>query len=301
MKKSITNYELRITIIRFLSAFLRVHSRLIFPLFLFCAVVSAQPKIAVLIPDKTSQSRVFAEKLESSLSSNAKILDASLSETAFRARAFENPFNLTVNEAKNVGAAIGCDYFLLVRAENLRRVSLSKGEFYESYAAIFTVDSRTGKLVFWNLNSFESEKAEEADKKLFDSATDSAREISGKLKIANQSASNEKQATVFEKLPDEDSPEARDFRSPLPYKRLRPEYTSLANLYRVEATVDAEIDLDENGKIIKIEIVRWAGFGLDESVAENIGKMNWRPAERSGKALPIRVLLRYNFKKIETE
>jgi hypothetical protein len=27
--------------------------------------------------------------------------------------------------------------------------------------------------------------------------------------------------------------------------------------------------------------------------------MQWRPASRDGKALPLRVLLRYNFKKIE--
>jgi len=29
--------------------------------------------------------------------------------------------------------------------------------------------------------------------------------------------------------------------------------------------------------------------------------MNWRPGERGGKPLPMRVLLRYNFTKIEKE
>ncbi len=58
---------------------------------------------------------------------------------------------------------------------------------------------------------------------------------------------------------------------------------------------------DENGKILKVETARWAGFGLDEAVAENVRQMNWRPATRNGKALPIRVLLRYNFKKIEID
>lgn len=283
------------------SAFIRVHLRLIFPLFFLCATVSAQPKIAVLVPEKNAQSRIFAEKLENSLASTAKILDASLSETAFRARTFENPFNLTVGAAKNIGAAIGCDYFLLIKAENLRRISLAKGEFYESYAAIFTVNSRTGRLIFWKLNSFEAAKAEDADKKLFDSIYVSATEISDKLKIANLTQSNEKPLPNFEKLPDENTPEAKNFRPPLPYKRLRPEYTPVAGLYAVEATVDAEIDVDESGKILKIEIVRWAGFKLDEAVAENIRKMNWRPAERNGKTVPIRVLVRYNFKKIEPE
>ncbi len=102
-----------------------------------------------------------------------------------------------------------------------------------------------------------------------------------------------------EELPDENSPEAKNFRTPLPYRRLSPEYTAMANLYDITATVDSLVDLDENGKITRIEITRWAGYGLDESVAATIRKMQWRAAERNGKQLPIRVLLRYNFKKID--
>jgi hypothetical protein len=40
---------------------------------------------------------------------------------------------------------------------------------------------------------------------------------------------------------------------------------------------------------------------LDEAVARNIEKMNWRPAERNGKFIPLSILLRYNFKKIDPE
>ncbi len=258
-------------------------------------------KIAVLAPDKNDASRIFAEKLEDAFSKNVKILDVSLSDAAFRAQTFEKPFNLTLTEAKNIGAAIGADFFLLVKAENLRRASLAKGDFYESYAAVFTVSARTGRLVLWKLNSFEAEKKELAEGKLFDSVGALATEISDKIKIVNKEEFGEKSTLNFERLPEVNSPEAKNFRPPLPYKRLRPVYTMLANLYSIEATVDVEIDVDETGKILKIETVRWAGFGLDESVAENIKKMNWRPAERSGKTLPIRVLLRYNFKKREAE
>ncbi len=285
------------------SSFIRVHLRLIILPFFFssASIVFAQPKIAVLVPDKTAQSRIYAEKLKESLSSPVKILDDSLSDAAYRSQTYEKPFNLSLDEAKKIGAAIGCDYFLLVKAQNQRRVSLSKGDFYESYAVIFTVSSRTGRLVLWKLDSFEAEKAEKADKKLFDSVKSPAAEISAKLKDADEAESDKKSSTKFENLPEEDSPEAENFRPPLPYKRFRPEYTALANLYRVEATVDAELEVDETGKILKIEIARWAGFGLDESVAENIRKMNWRPADRNGKTLSVRVLLRYNFKKIDPE
>ena len=88
---------------------------------------------------------------------------------------------------------------------------------------------------------------------------------------------------AIEEVPNENTPEAKNFRPPLPYRRISPEYTKIANYYDVEATVDILIDVDADGKILKTEIVRWAGYGLDESVTETVRKMNWRPAERNRK------------------
>jgi TonB family protein len=286
------------------SVFIRVHLWTIFFLFfLNCLplVSSAQTKIAVLAPEENLRGRASATNLAISLSKNFKVLDASLSETAFRSAKYEKPFNLSREESKNIGAAIGCDYFLLVKAETLRRYSFSKKEFYESYAVVYAVSSRSGRLVFWKLTNGEAETAERAERKLLDSIKDLSAEISGKLKITAKEELDEKNAAKLEELPAENTPEAKNFRPPLPYQRMRPEYTKTANLYSVEATVDAEIDVDENGKILNIEIVRWAGFGLDESVTETIRKMQWRAASRDGKTLPLRVLLRYNFKKIEDD
>lgn len=299
---SIPNSEFRIPRFKFLSVFICVHLwTIFFPFFSNHSLlaVSAQSRIAVLVPEKTAQSQTFVEKLEKSLSENFKVFDDSLSESAYRAANYEKPFNLSLANAKNTGAAIGCNYFLLVKAETLRRYSFEKKEFYESYAAVFAVSSRSGRLVFWKLTKGEAETAEKAERKLFDAAKDLAAEIFAKLKITAQEESNEKNRAKLEELPAENSTAAKNFRPPLPYKRIRPEYTPIANLYGIEATVDAEIDVDENGKILKIEIVRWAGFGLDESVAETIRKMQWRAASRDGKTLPIRVLIRYNFKKAD--
>ena len=263
--------------------------------------VSAQSKIAVLTPEKNALSQDFAVRLASSLAENFKVFDASLSDAAFRAAIYEKPFNLSLAEAKNIGAAIGGDYFLLVRADTQRRYSFEKKDFYESYAAVYAVSSRTGRLVFWKLTNSETETAEKSQRKLFDSTNDLSAEISDRLKLVAKEELNEKPNVKLEELPTENSEDAKNFRPPLPYKRIKPEYTRLANLYGVEATVDAEVEVDENGKILKTEIVRWAGFGLDESVVETINKMQWRAASRNGKNLPIRVLLRYNFKKIEKD
>jgi hypothetical protein len=72
-------------------------------------------------------------------------------------------------------------------------------------------------------------------------------------------------------------------------------------LYDVTATVERGVDLDAKGSIQRTRIVRWAGFGLDESVEKTVREMNWRPAELNGKNVPMRFLLRYNFKKPEKE
>ena len=264
---------------------------LVFPLF-------AQ-KIAVLAPEKNGQSENFAKKFTASLSEKFKVLDLSLSETAFLSAAVEKPFNMTREEAKTVGAAIGCEFFLIVKAENLKRYSLEK-EYFESYAAVYVASARTGRLVFWKLQSFTGDKPKIAERLLFDSTNALTAEISEKLSVVAKEELSEKTAKL-EEIPDENSPAAKNFRSPLPYRRTSPQYTPTARLYGIAATVDIEIDFDETGKILRAEIVRWAGFGLDESVTETVRQMNWRPATRDGKPLPIRAVLRYNFKKLEKE
>lgn len=269
-----------------------------FALILFSSV-SAQ-KIAVLTPEKNGRSESFAEKLETSLSAKFKVLNSSLSEAAFLSSNPEKPFNMTAEEAKIVGAAIGCDFLLLVKSENLRRSSFEKKEYFESYAAVYAVSTRTGRLVFWKLKTFNGYSPKDAETLLFDSTAELAKEISERLPTISKDELNEKSAKP-EEIPDENSPDAKNFRTPLPYKRISPPYTALANLYSIAATVDIEVDFDETGKILRTQIVRWAGFGLDESVAETVRKMNWRPAARSGKPLPARVLLRYNFKKLDKE
>lgn len=255
-------------------------------------------KIAVLTPEKNAQSEKFAEKFTDSLSAKFKVLDKDLSEAAFLSVNPEKPFNLTVQDAKLIGEAIGCQYFLLVNAFNQRRYSFELKDHFESYAVIYAVSSRTGRLAFWTLKSFNGLTPENADKLLFDSTGDLTNELHEKLADIAKEELSAKSFPDFAEIPEKVLP---NFHPPLPYKRISPPYTEIASFYKVEATVDIEIYVNEMGEIVRTEIVRWAGFGLDESVAKTIRKMNWRPAEKDGKKIPIRALLRYNFKKIENE
>ncbi len=269
------------------------------------ALIIASPlyaqKVAVLAPEKNSRSQIFAEKLEGNFSDEFKVLNNSLAETAFLSSEFEKSFNLTVEEARNIGAAIGCQYFLLVKSELLRRSAFGREEFYEAHSVVYLVSVKTGKLVFWNLEKFDDDTPSEAEEKLFNSVGKLADQISGKIKETEKSEMKPAEKKAIEEVPNENTPEAKNFRPPLPYRRISPEYTKVANYYDVEATVDILIDVDAEGKILQTEIVRWAGYGLDESVTETVRKMNWRPAERNRKTLPMRILLRYNFKDIEDE
>ncbi len=271
----------------------------IFASLLLCvfALKTFPQKIAIITPEKNSNS----EKIAVEFVEKFNAMDADLVEMAVKSLAFENIYNLTTVESKSLGNAIGCDFFIILKSENLRRTSLSKPVYFESYLTIYVVSARTGRLVFWTLKSFEAETPNVADTQLFASHKQIQNEISVILTQTKTNESNEPFTPNLEELPTENSPVAKNFKSPLPFKRHVPVYKRIANLFGITATVDAVVDLDETGKITRIEITRWAGYDLDESVIENIKRMEWRPASRDGKTLPIRVLLRYNFKKVEKD
>ncbi len=271
-------------------------------LVIICGCTLLAQKLAILSPDESVQTQKYASQLSDSLSSNLRVLDDEMSLAAFRSVKSENAFNLTAAQAKMAAEVIGCDYFLLVRSGTLRRTSIAKPEFYESFVTVFLVDGRSGKLFYWDLKSFEADSPAESERLLFASSGSIAADITGQLeKVRRSSLEPVGSAARIAEVPETGSDEGKDFRPPMPYKRIKPEYTRKAYLYDIRATVDAAVNIDQNGAVTAVEIERWAGFGLDESVIETVRKMNWRPATRAGKTLPMRVLLRYNFTKIEKE
>lgn len=263
-------------------------------------LVNAQ-KIAVLTPDGDRQAVAYSVKLTESLATRFRILDADMSNAAFRSVGSDNPYNLTLESSKNLGSVLGCDYFLLVRSGTPRRAAFDRPDYFEAFAVVFVVSSRTGRLLLWKLQNAEADSQEKAESQLLATAEELGRTIITELPGIARAETGEASLPPSEEIPAENSPAAINFRAPVPYLRFPPEYTRTAYLYGIKATVEIQVDLDAGGKILQTEVVRWAGYGLDESVDNAVRKMNWRPAERGGKTLPIRFLLRYNFKKIEKE
>lgn len=260
---------------------------------------AAGQRLAVIVPDRNPASDSFASAVVDTLSKNFDVQDPSMSDAAYRAVAPRSPFNMSAEEAKTVGSAIGCDYLILVRSETLRRSSFEKPEYYESFAALFTVSAKTGKLEDWRNISSEGPKPDASVRLLERSASATVAELAKQLQRSPRTDPSTERAESIEELPPENSAVHKNFRAPVPFARIKPVYTELAYMYAVTATVEIELDLDATGKISRTSIVRWAGYGLDESVETAVRKMNWRPAERNGKPLAMRVLLRYNFKKID--
>ena len=268
---------------------------------LFVALPISAQRVAVLTPEQSTQTQKYASLLADSLLRKLNVLDDELSRAAFRSVKIESPFNLTATQARDIGEVVGCEYFLLVRSGTLRRSSFVKDEFYESFVTAFLVNGRSGRLVYWDLKSFEADSPSESEQRLFASSASFAAEIAVQLEAVGKNGPIAGNTNVIEEVPEAGWTAAKNFRPPMPYKRIKPEYTRKAYFYDIRATVDVSVDIDRNGVVTAVEIERWAGFGLDQSVIDAVRKMNWRPAERNGKTLPMRVLLRYNFTKIEKE
>ena len=258
--------------------------------------VNAQ-RIAVIEPERKGVEEL-GSAVRSDLASDFKILDDSMADAAFRSVTLADPFNLATSEARRIGEVLGVNSFILLRSTLQRRASIDREAYFEAYAIAYVVNSRTGSLIGWFRESVEAANEKESHAKLIAKTKPLAERISASLKANQFSIVRD---AKFEEVPAEDSPLAKGLRTPVPYRRLRPEYTDLASSYGVRATVDIEVDIDADGAIARTSIERWAGFGLDESVEKAVRSMNWRPAERNGKPLPMRILLRYNFVKVEKD
>jgi TonB family protein len=211
---------------------------------------------------------------------------------------------MTLQEARDLGAAIGCDFFITGDAEVLRRSPSTGPIYYEAYASIFAVSARTGNLLRWERESFEASTPEEALRALL-AEIDKGDLRARYLNTLRAAQIDERQhalvsgvdAMQIELAPEEGSAEASGLRLPQPYRRLRPAYPETAARAEAEASVDVILDLDAEGEVTRVSVARWAGFGLDEATVNTVRQLHFRPAMRDGTPLPMRVLLRYNFRK----
>jgi TonB family protein len=161
-------------------------------------------------------------------------------------------------------------------------------------------------LIQWERPNFQASSSVEAERLLLGELAngDTLGRFAKSLHRAQEDERSERallidhQTPVIEAAPDDTkSAEAEGLRLPRPYRRLVPAYPKTAALAEVEAIVDLLVDLDADGEVTRVEVARWAGFGLDQATIETVRQLHFFPAKRDGVPIPIRVLLRYNFRK----
>jgi len=264
--------------------------------------------LAILDFGDSALGRLAAEKLASNLKreSSLSVMDRDQARAAARGSAYTGSINLSRSEARDLGAAIGCDFYILGDAQTLRRSPSTGPVYFESYASIFLVSARTGGLVTWERPNFRSASAVVAEESLLSDLSGSSFGRRHFLAIgrAQEEERGKRELTstgpvpVIEAAPDDEKlAEAEGLRLPRPYRRITPAYPETAAQAEAEATVDVLVDLDASGKVMRVELARWAGFGLDQSTIETVRQLHFFPAKRNGVAVPIRILLRYNFRK----
>lgn len=264
--------------------------------------------LAVLDFGSSAIGRLASEKVMANLKqeSTLMILDRDQARAAARGAGYAGSLNLSLNEARNLGAVLGCDFLILGDAQTIRRSPSTGPAYFDSYASMFLVSARSGRLVSWERPNFHAPTAVESEQALLAEVSneDVRHRYIGSIRSAQEEEQGERsliidqQTPVIEAAPDDDkNAEAEGLRLPRPYRRLVPAYPETAARAEAEAMVDVLVDLDTNGEVTRVEVARWAGFGLDHATVATVRQLHFFPAMRNGVAIPIRVLLRYNFRK----
>ncbi len=111
--------------------------------------VGQQKILAVIKADQSETTRQLSSMLESSLENSFRLSDPELAEqvvnssdpaSASASASAKDLFNFSLDSAKNIGLGIGCDLYIVLRSENLRRSSSKKDAYYEAYLVAFLVN-----------------------------------------------------------------------------------------------------------------------------------------------------------------
>jgi TonB family protein len=272
------------------------------------AQTSQRPIVSVLDLGAQPIAMQVAETLRERLRSSGEfnVADADLSRAAAKGIGYSGSLNLTASEARDLGAALAAEFYIVGDVQTLRRTSFQVPIYYESYCSIFLVSARSGKLIFWDRPSFENTEATRAELLLSQHLSGDVftRRLITSIRKAREDERTQRtvlpnaaEAVIEEAPDDEKAAEVQGIRLPRPYRRLRPDYPDTAARAEAEAIVDVVVDVGADGEVGEVQVVRWAGFGLDESTVATVRQLHFFPAMKNGTPIPMRVLLRYNFRK----
>ena len=261
--------------------------------------------VAVLDFGNDKSGRLTADLIAAQLQSpSVSVIDREMARAAARGAGYEGSLNLSVTDARDLGAATGCEFYILGDRQTLRRSPSSGAPYFEAYVSIFIVSTNTGRLVSWERPVFEAPSAEAANQQLLAELQkeETRQRYLTRLTRAHDEEVKARRVSVEHDTPIIEESDQQIFgttliRAPRPYRRLKPGYPDSAARADATGTVDVLVELDKDGEVSHADVARWAGFGLDDAALNTVRQLHFYPAMQGGVAIPVRVLLRYNFRR----
>ncbi|MBS1806898.1 MAG: energy transducer TonB [Acidobacteria bacterium] len=205
---------------------------------------------------------------------------------------------MTLDEARGLGLSIGCDYYFIGMAKTLRRLAGGEEYYFDVLLAAFLVETRSGKLLRFSFEKTQVAQESLARLQLAKLAETIWRQSTDAIKSATeQNLAQSSQAEVYDLSTDETS--KLNIKPPQFYRRLKPSYTEMADFAGVTATIELNALFQSDGSIGKIEVIRWGGFGLDESAIATVKQLRFEPAKLNGRSVNVSAVVQYNFRKEE--
>ncbi|HEX8186375.1 MAG TPA: energy transducer TonB [Blastocatellia bacterium] len=248
--------------------------------------------------------RAFESPLKEALARDSRVLmiEPAQLQTALAGIGHDGSINMSKDEARRVGAAIGCDFFIVGKAEVFTRSEREKEEHEEAFVGVMIVDGRGGGLAAFD---FVNERASTKQGACAAAIKSLGGRVAGYVERMNlfragrerAPESNGSELEKIEEMPDAEQAPTAGFKAPEFLTRVKPEYTKEASLANITATVEATAVFRADGEVSEIEITRWAGFGLDEAAERAIRQLKFKPATRDGQAVSVRAGVRYNFRR----
>ncbi len=260
-------------------------------------LAQSAPRVAVVdfVGDERDELRVVLEVA----ASRSELVDAAQMRAAIRGAGYLGSLNLSRDEATDLGRSLGCDLYFLGQMRNLKRLGIADEAYFEASAAIFLVETRNGRLVLFDLATARSTSQTEASAALMAVVRSRSERyveaitLTAHLRLDEVIEPVPVSVEMIEILDGEIA--ATNISQPVFFQRMKPAYTTEAALAGVVATVDVKAVFGADGKVSEVDLVRWAGFGLDESAIATVRALRFKPAERDGRAVAVRALVRYNF------
>jgi TonB family protein len=237
-----------------------------------------------------------------SLSARVVLIDAAQIKPALAGVGYDGSINMSRDEARRLGAAIGCDFFIIGKRDSFTRSDAKQESHEEALVGVMVVDARTGELASFDLiNEKAPTRAAALDALIKTLAARAGAYVERMIAHRAGRDAARDAANVGERvedLPNLNSAAGAGFTPPEFLNRVKPDYSAEAERADITATVEAMAIFRADGTVGEIQIARWAGYGLDEAAERAIRQLKFKPAMRDGHPVSVRAAVRYNFRRI---